>query len=333
MTSADTSHIRVLAVVGPTAVGKTPLAEELAVRLGGEIVSADAMQVYRGMDIGTAKPAPADRRVPYHCLDLAEPGEPFSAALFQRAARAAIGDIHDRRRVPIVAGGTGLYVRAALDTWEFPAGEQTGNKVREYYEALAAAEGAEALHARLTARAAASAALIHPNNVRRTVRVLEMLDQGVSYAAVHAGFSARESVYDPRFLGLTMDRELLYERVDSRVDAMLASGLIDEVRALLGAGLRDAVTASQAIGYKEFVPVVERGADLDEAIAAVKQASRRYAKRQLTWFRADPRVTWLDVTRLSPQRAADAALDALDLSTPSDGDTSWSSGGLGRKGT
>ena len=314
MTSADTSHTRVLAVVGPTAVGKTAVAEELAARLGGEIVSADAMQVYRGMDIGTAKPDPAERRVRYHCLDLAAPGEPFSAALFQQAARLAIADIADGDRLPVLAGGTGLYVRAALDAWEFPSGEQADNPVRAHYAAVAATEGSVALHARLAERDPAAAALIHPNNVRRTVRALEMLDAGTSYAEQHAGFSTRESVYDARILGLTMDRQRLYERIDVRVDAMVASGLVDEVEALLGAGLRDAVTAAQAIGYKEFVPVIEDGADLAEAVAAVKKASRRYAKRQLTWFRADPRVIWLDVTDLSPEHAANAALDALDWS-------------------
>jgi tRNA dimethylallyltransferase len=303
---------RVLAVVGPTAVGKTALAEELAVRLGAEIVSADSMQVYRGMDIGTAKPPTCERRVPYHCLDLAQPGEAFSAALFQRAARAAIADIAGRGKLPIVAGGTGLYVRAALDTMEFPAGEQADNPARAEYEAYAAEHGPEALHALLASRDAESAAAVHPNNVRRVVRGLEMHDSGVSYARQREGFSARTSVYDARFVGLTMERSRLYERVDARVDAMIQAGLLGEVRALLDEGLRDALTASQAIGYKELVPVIEDGASLQEAVSAVKQASRRYAKRQLTWFSADPRVRWIDVTELGLAEAADAAVGTLD---------------------
>ena len=314
MTSHDipTPLPRVLAVVGPTAVGKTVLAEELAVRLGGEIVSADSMQVYRGMDIGTAKPPASARRVPYHCLDLAEPGDTFSAALFQRAARTAIADITGRDKLPVVAGGTGLYVRAALDTMEFPEGEQLDNPVRAEYEAYAAEHGSEALHALLASRDAESAVVVHPSNVRRTVRALEMLDSGVSYARQREGFSARESVYDTRFVGLTMERARLYERVDARVDAMLSAGLLGEVRALLDAGLRGALTASQAIGYKEFVPVLDAGADLEEAVSAVKQASRRYAKRQLTWFSADPRIRWIDVTELTPGQAADVAVGTLD---------------------
>jgi len=324
MTSpADSSQTRVLAVVGPTAVGKTALAEELASRLGGEIVSADSMQVYRGMDIGTAKPPASERRVPYHCIDLVEPGEPFSAALFQRVARAAIDEIARRGSLPVVAGGTGLYVRAALDRMEFPRGELADNPVRERYELYAAENGAVALHGLLAQRDPASAAAIHPNNTRRVIRALEMADEGVSYSQQAAGFSARESVYDARYLGLTMDREALYARVDARVDAMLADGLLGEVERLLDAGLRSALTATQAIGYKELVPVIEDGADLGSAIDAVKQASRRYAKRQLTWFRSDPRITWIDVTEMSGPAAANAALDALDWSAASAHPAEW----------
>jgi len=315
MTSPDSQSPqppRVLAVVGPTAVGKTALAEELAVRLGGEIVSADSMQIYRGMDIGTAKPPLAQRRVPYHCLDLAEPGEAFSAALFQTAAREAIADITARGKLPVVAGGTGLYVRAALDAMEFPAGEQQDNAVRAGYEAYAAEHGPEALHSLLAERDPASATALHANNVRRVVRALEMAHDGVSYAEQRAGFSARTSVYDARFIGLTMDRARLYQRVDERVEEMVAAGLLNEVRRLLGAGLREALTASQAIGYKEFVPVIEGDASMEEAVSAVKQASRRYAKRQLTWFTADPRIRWIDVTELTLNQATDAAMGTLD---------------------
>ncbi len=317
MTSpADSVNTRVVAVVGPTAVGKTALAEELAVRLGGEIVSADSMQVYRGMDIGTAKPAPAERRVPYHGIDLVDPGEPFSAALFQRIARTAISEITARGGVPVVAGGTGLYVRAALDRMEFPRGEQADNPLRDSYQHYADENGRAALHALLAERDAASAAVIHPNNTRRVIRALEMADEGVSYADQAAGFSTRESLYDVRYVGLTMEREALYERIDSRVDAMVGAGLLGEVEELLGAGFRDALTATQAIGYKEFVPVIEDGAELGAAIAAVKQASRRYAKRQLTWFGSDPRIAWIDVTELTVADTVEAAFDALDWSAP-----------------
>lgn len=293
-------------------MGKTALAEEIAVRLGGEVVSADSMQVYRGMDIGTAKPAPYERRVPYHCIDVADPGEPYSAALFQRDAREAIERIARRGRLPVLCGGTGMYVRAALDDWDFPAGEQTDNPIRARWEAFLAEHGPQALHAELARLDAPSAQLVHPNNSRRVVRALEMHDLGESYAEQHAGFSVRRSIYNARLFGLAMDRERLYERVDARVDAMISAGLLGEVEGLLEAGFRDALTAAQAIGYKELVPVIEDGADLDDAVAAIKQASRRYAKRQLTWFRADERIEWIDVTDLSCEQAAERVITGLD---------------------
>ena len=303
----------VLAVVGPTGVGKTALAEELAVRLNGEVISADSMQVYRGLDIGTAKPPASERRVPYHCLDLVDPGEPYSAALYQLAARDAIRSCHVRDVLPVVCGGTGLYVRAALDAMEFPPGEQTGNPARTRYEALARDRGPETLHAILAERDSASAALIHPHNVRRVIRALEMLDDGLSYALQSQGFGTRESVYATRFLGLSMDREDLYQRIRDRADTMIHEGLLDEVAALLDRGFREALTAAQAIGYKELVAVIEGDVRLEDAIEQVKRASTRYAKRQLTWFRADPRIVWIDVTGMSLSSAAVRAGEALHL--------------------
>ena len=302
----------VLAIVGPTAVGKTDVAEEVAVRLGGEIVSADSMQVYRGMDIGTAKPRPEERRVPYHCIDVAEPGEAYSAARYQACARDAFHSIASAGRAPVLCGGTGLYVRAALDDWRFPFGEQVDNPVREYYEAFEREQGPDALHELLASRDPASAALIHPNNMRRVVRALEMLDEGTSYAEHHEGFSARESVYPCAMIGLTMDRAELYRRIDARANVMVERGLLGEVAGLLEAGFRDTLTAAQAIGYKELVPVVEEGTPLDAALDDIKRASRRYAKRQLTWFKADPRVRWIDVGGLDTASAADLTMAALD---------------------
>ena len=301
----------VIAVVGPTAVGKSSCAEGLARALGGEIVSADAMQVYRGMNIGTAKPAADERTVPYHCIDLVNPGEAYSAARFQHDARTAIADIAARQRRPILCGGTGLYVRAALDDWSFPSGE-VATPARARLEALAAEIGPERLHALLAERDSEAAARIHPNNVRRVVRALEMGEAGTSYAEQAAGFAVRESIYDVVMIGLAMDRDRLYARVDGRVDAMLAAGLLDEVRALLSRGFREALTAAQAIGYRELVPVIEHAADLSDAVASIKRATRRYAKRQMTWFRADPRIRWLDVTELSPERVRSAALRLVE---------------------
>ncbi|MBA4370509.1 MAG: tRNA (adenosine(37)-N6)-dimethylallyltransferase MiaA [Coriobacteriaceae bacterium] len=302
---------RVLAILGPTGVGKTALAEQIAVARGGEIVTADSMQVYRGMDIGTGKPQPAERLVRHHLVDIADPGEPFSAALYQRAARQAIDDIAARGLLPIVCGGTGLYIRAALDDLEFPAG-QAGAGSRERIQAQLGELGPEALYALLAERDPEAAALIHRNNTRRVVRALEMAEEGLSYADGTRRLAQRRSVYDARIIGLSMERAVLYGRIEARVDTMLAAGLLDEVRALLAAGYRDALTAAQAIGYKEFVPVVEGTADLAEAIGSVKQATRRYAKRQITWFGADPRVMWLDVTTMSLAEAVESASALLE---------------------
>ncbi len=310
---SEGASLRVLAIVGPTASGKSDVAIRVALQVDGEIVSADSMQVYRGMDIGTAKPRPSGRIAVHHCLDLVDPDEPFSVARYQACARAAIEDVAARGKLPIVCGGTGLYVRAALDDFSFPAGEAT-NPLRERIERLAETVGPHALHDLLAQRDPASAALIHPNNVRRTIRALEMAEYGVSYAEQAQGFRRRESIYDTTFVGLTMDRAALYRRIDERVDAMISSGLLDEVAALLSAGYRDALTAAQAIGYKELVPVIEQGAPLSEAVAAIKRATRRYAKRQLTWFRSDPRIRWLDVTDRSPEQTARDIVGMLESS-------------------
>jgi len=301
-----------IAIVGPTAVGKSAVAEQVAYRIDGEIIDADSMQVYRGMDIGTAKTAPADRLVPHHCLDLTEPGTPYSAALFQRDARAAIDSVAARGHIPVIVGGTGLYVRAALDEFSFPEGERT-NETRRLLEERAERIGSQALHAELAALDPASAALVHPNNVRRTIRALEMRSSGTSYAQQASGFTRREAHYPgARLIGLTMERSRLYARIDARVDAMLAEGLLGEVARLLEAGYRHALTATQAIGYKELVPVLERRSTLEAAADEIKRASRRYAKRQLTWFRADPRVIWVDVTEMSAEGATRAVLDLVE---------------------
>jgi tRNA dimethylallyltransferase len=304
----------VLAIVGPTGVGKTAVAELVALRAGGEVVSADSMQLYRGMDIGTAK-APADcRGVAHHCIDLIDPGQSYSAALYQRCARGAIDDILSRGLLPVVAGGTGLYVRAALDDWEFPPGSAVTER-RTRLEREAADAGPEAMHERLRERDPASAELIHPRNVRRVIRALEMFEEGVSYATGRLRFSERRSVYRTVFVGLTMEREALYARIDQRVEDMLERGLTAEVTKLLDRGYREALTASQAIGYKEIVPVLDGTADLAEAAERMKRATRRYAKRQLTWFNADERIEWVDVTDMPPATAASAVTALLESAT------------------
>jgi len=276
------------------------------------------MQVYRGMDIGTAKTPQEERRVPYHGIDLVEPGTPFSAALYQAYARGAVDEIRARARVPVFVGGTGLYIRAALDEMAFPPGD-AGTAQRRRIETRAREIGGDALHAELEALDPASAALIHPHNVKRVVRALEMHAEGASYAVQAARFARRRFHYpDTVVVGLTMERAALYRRIDERVATMLSHGLLDEVRRLLESGLREALTAAQAIGYKELVPVLEAAASLEDAQAAIAQVTHRYAKRQLTWFRADPRVRWVDVTGLDVTAAAEhvLALTAREESVP-----------------
>lgn len=293
----------VIAIVGPTAVGKSAVAERVAAAVGGEIVSADSMQVYRGMDVGTAKTPLDARTVPHHCIDLVDPGTSYSAALYQHDARSAFSRIRSKGLRPVLVGGTGLYVRAALDEMDFPEGE-TGSLVRDSIERLASSLGTQGMHARLAKLDPRSAALIHPNNVRRVIRALEMLEAGgPTYAEQASGFARRRFAIPALLVGLGMERARLYARIDTRVDAMIEAGLLEEVAGLLSHGYRDALTATQAIGYKELVPVIEGATRLDEAIASIKQASRRYAKRQMTWFRADPRIRWIDVTEMSSEDA------------------------------
>ena len=301
----------VVCIVGPTASGKSSLAERLAVTLGSAVVSVDAMQVYRGMDIGTAKTPVDERACELMMVDVCDVGDDYSVRLFQRDARACVDALLAEGRTPVLCGGTGLYLDAVIDEMDFPAG-QTGSEARERYEAIARDEGALALHELLRGRDPKSAELIHPNNVRRVVRALEMLDEGVSYAAKHEGLRARRPHYDALLFGITMDRERLYKRIDARVDAMVEAGLVDEVRALAEGGLAETLTAMQAIGYKEVIAYLDGALTLDEAIDEVKRRSRRYAKRQLSWLRRDGRVRWLDYDRLDEDEAARIVLAALD---------------------
>lgn len=293
--SGGIGQLPVIVIAGPTGVGKSELAELVARGCGAHIVSADSMQVYRHMDIGTAKVAPGDRGVPYHCIDMVDPGEAYSAALYQRDARAAIDSAWAEGANVVVCGGTGLYIRAALDDMEFPKGEQVGNPVRERYERYADENGADALHGLLEERDPESAALIHPHNVRRVVRALEMLEGGCSYAEQSSGMGEFVPFIDAVYIGLTMEVPNLYAAIDSRVDGMMEAGLLDEVRWLVDNGYRDAMTSMQAIGYKELVEVIDGRSRLDEAVDAIKRGTRRYSKRQRTWFRRDPRYVWYAV--------------------------------------
>lgn len=285
-------RLPVVAVVGPTATGKSDLGVELALALGGEVVNADASQLYRGMDIGTAKLSPGERRgVPHHQLDVIDVTDEASVAAYQQAARADIDAISGRGAVPVVVGGSGLYVRAALDRLEIPP---TDAAVRARWESRLAAEGPAALHAELAARDPAAGAAILPSNGRRVVRALEVVElTGRPYSAT---MPTRELVRPTVMLGLRADRDTLDRRVEARARRMYDQGLLDEVRSLLPHGLRDGGTASRAIGYAQALRVLDGDLTPEEAVAETAQATRRLVRRQESWFRPDPRIHWLDAT-------------------------------------
>jgi len=280
---------RVIAVVGPTAAGKSELALRLALEIGGEIINADSMQLYAGMDIGTAKLSPAQRRgVPHHLLDIWDVRQAASVATYQRLAREAIADIHARGRVPVLAGGSGLYLRAAVDNLEYPG---TDPAVRDRLEAELATAGAGALHARLAALDPVAATAILPSNGRRIVRALEVIEVvGRPFAAVLPQYESRYAVVQ---LGLRVGRDELDQRIAERTARMWRAGLVDEVAALERAGLREGRTASRALGYAQVLRFLAGEYDEDEARAQTILATRRFARRQEAWFRRDPRVSWL----------------------------------------
>jgi tRNA dimethylallyltransferase len=283
---------RVLAVVGPTATGKSDLAIELALDLNGEIVNADSMQLYIGMDIGTAKvPLTSRRGVAHHLLDVWPITKSAAVAEYQTLVRTVIANVHARGRLPILVGGSGLYLRGALDRLEFP-GESP--PVRTRLERELDEQGASSLHARLAAVDAEAAAAILPTNGRRIVRALEVIElTGGPFLARMPGF---ESVYDTVSIGL--DRNDLDERIAARVHGMMAMGLLDEVQALIPLGLRASPTAGKALGYAQLLSCIDDDgavrSDVTPAVDATIRATRRFVRRQRAWFRRDPRVVWFD---------------------------------------
>ncbi|WP_104172465.1 tRNA (adenosine(37)-N6)-dimethylallyltransferase MiaA [Arthrobacter sp. Y81] len=285
---ADAGQPPVIAVVGPTGSGKSDLAVALALELDGEVINADAMQFYRGMDIGTAKITVEERRgVRHHLLDTLDVTQEASVSDFQRQARAAVADIHARGRRAILVGGSGLYVRAALDVLEFPG---TDPDIRHRLEAEADETGLAALRSRLEAVDPVSAARL--GDARRVVRALEVFE--LTGRPFSSFMPAREYFQPAVQIGLEVDRELLKDRLAQRVHRMVANGLQAEVQRLDGAGLRNGKTASRALGYSQFLKVLDGEWDAGQATEDTIVATRKFARRQLTWFRADPRITWLD---------------------------------------
>jgi tRNA dimethylallyltransferase len=290
----------VIAVVGPTAAGKSALSITLARELGGEVVNADSMQLYRGMDIGTAKLTAEERRgVPHHVLDIWDVTFPASVAEYQTLARAAVEDIIARGRVPLLVGGSGLYVRAVLEEFSFPG---TDESLRGRLEAELRVSGPASLHARLDELDPAAAARILPSNGRRIVRALEVIE--MTGAPFTASLPSPAPFYDAVQIGVDRDTAELDDRIAARVDLMWAAGLLDEVRALDRVGLRKGRTAGRALGYQQALAELDGELSDDAAREQTAAATRRFVRRQRSWFRRDPRITWLDGA--SPTLVADA---------------------------
>ncbi len=309
--------IKILAVVGSTASGKSALAVALAKELGGEIVSCDSMQIYRRMNIGTAKPTPEEQDgVPHHLIDFVEPDRPFSCAEYVECAKRAVEEVSSRGKLSILCGGTGLYLDAFLRGGGFEETE-TDPAMREALFAYAEEHGNAALHAKLAEVDPESAAAIHPNNVKRVVRALEIFrTTGMTKTEADRRSRELDSPYRATVIGLRYaERELLYKRIDHRVDLMLEMGLLEETERLLQEGVFEKnATAAQAIGYKELLGYLCGEESLDLAVESLKRATRRYAKRQITWFGAKDYVHWLDMTEEGRPRPISAVLqDALKI--------------------
>lgn len=305
MTGEHTERLRPIAVIGPTATGKSDLGLDLAETLGGEVVNIDAMQQYRGMDIGTAKLAPDDRRgIPHHRMDVLDVTETATVANYQSAAVRDVEDIIARGSVPVIVGGSMMYVQSLLDEWSFPA---TDPDVRAKWEKVLADGGTEAVHRELALKDPEAAASILATDGRRMVRALEVVEiTGAPFAA--SAPTIGEPRWGTRVLGVDRETTELDERIARRTDLMFSAGLVDEVRALIDVGLKDGVTASRAIGYAQVLAFLDGTSDLDHARERTFIGTRRYVRRQRSWFRRDPRVHWLDGA--NPSLLA-SALEAL----------------------
>jgi tRNA dimethylallyltransferase len=309
--------MKIFIIAGATASGKTAAAVELAKLVDGEVISADSMQIYRGMDIGTAKPTEAEKQgIPHHLLDIADPDEQFSAALFQAKAREKIAEIFSRKKVPIIAGGTGFYINAVLYGAEFSAENERENLLREEFAALAREQGAEALHEKLAAADPTYAATIHANNVKRVARALAFVEAtGLLFSSHNAEQkNCRTPQFDATFCVLDVPRKVLYSRINTRTHAMLEAGLVEEVKILLAKNYNKTLATMLGIGYKEIVQFLHGEISLEEATAAIQQSTRRYAKRQETWFRNQtPEAARIFADGKTAQQIAEEIMKASDL--------------------
>ncbi len=289
-------------LTGPTAVGKTELSISLAKAIGGEIISADSMQVYKYMDIGTAKIRPEEMQdVPHHLIDILDPKVPFNVAMFKDLAKKAVDEIYERGHIPIIVGGTGFYIQALLYDIDFSE-EDSDSEIRDELERTAAEKGSEYLHDCLRQVDPESADAIHHHNVKRVIRALEYYRMHGEKISVHNERERQKvSPYNFLYFVLTHDRSVLYDRIEKRIDQMMDEGLVAEVDNLLKMGYNRELVSMQGLGYKEFVPYLNHECSLEDSIYVLKRDTRHFAKRQLTWFRRERDVRWLDKSKVSSE--------------------------------
>lgn len=309
---AFNKKIPLIAVVGPTASGKTALGIEIARRLNGEVVSCDSMQIYKGMDIASAKPTTDEMKgIPHHMIGIAEMSESYSVARYVDEAKRAIAEIHSRNKMPILVGGTGLYFSSLVDNLTF-AEEKGTSELRAKLTAEAAEIGNEAMLKKLHEIDPEYAETLHPNNLKRIIRALEVYySSGVTMTEQQRRSRANPSEYDLTAIGIRFEnRELLYERINKRVDIMLENGLLDEAKESMSDGL---ATSAQAIGHKELIPFLKGECTLDEAVESLKRETRRYAKRQMTWFNRDERISWITADEADLKKLLENSIKVLEI--------------------
>lgn len=289
--------IPLLVLAGPTAVGKTALAVMVAGKLQTDIISADSAQVYRYLDIGTAKPSPQEKRnAPHHLIDIVNPDYYFSVADYQKRAAGIIRELRQKGKLPFLVGGTGLYINAVIEGYAFGP-EGANRRIREHYEQQAAEEGLQKLYNKLEKIDPEAAARIHPNDRKRIIRALEFYElEGQPISQQVSRTAAQESPYESLIFGLYMDRDVLYERIDKRVNSMLESGWLDEVRGLYESGYRATDPGMQVLGYRQLLDYLQGGVSWDITVKEIKKQTRHLAKRQLTWFRRNQNMEWLKIT-------------------------------------
>lgn len=289
-------------ITGPTAVGKTSLSIDIAKRINGEIISADSMQVYRGMDIGTAKIRPEEMcGIKHYLIDELNPQDEFNVAVFKEKCNIYIEDIYSRGKVPLIVGGTGFYIQAVLYNIDFKE-TKTDYKYRESLKDFAKEHGANELHKRLEKIDAASAAAIHPNNVKRVIRALEYYEQTKTPISSHNEEERQKKpAYNFKYFVLNLPRDILYNRIDKRVDKMRKGGLEDEVKSLIAKGYTRDMVSMQGLGYKEIIDAIENNTSIDAAFEKIKQDTRHFAKRQITWFKREKDVLWVDKDKFTSE--------------------------------